>query len=445
MARAATPTRSPQTPPARPQSVACQTCPDNKKPRRVVTVRASIFFDGTQNNRTNTDLRLAYDRQRASGGRARSPGSGSYENDYSNVAILEQVIAKEQPGYDYFVPLYVEGIGTTDRDSDTTMPGVARGTGATGIEAKVKSGLDRMVREIASKVGDPSNTRIAHVHIDSFGFSRGAAAARHFIQRAVRDGAERVMPRLQASGFEVGQVKMRYVGLFDTVASHGGDRSDDTRTLSLNAIAVAEKVVQLAAAEEHREYFPLTNIDSAGNGTQIFLPGVHSDVGGGYVDNGAETNYQVFDLDTVRLNQAERAALQRERDWLIALGWYLPAEIGDTSFFNEINVNRTGIRNTFARIPLQMQARLARELQLVWLPTLQQRHAVPADLRGVEASVTRINAQSPGVYFNSRDAVHRRLRHRYLHFSARYGEIGHWPNWVGGKINGRRQRVIFNG
>ncbi len=41
----------------------------------------------------------------------------------------------------------------------------------------------------------------------------------------------------------------------------------------------------MAESDEHRVNFRLTNINSAGSrGTEKFLPVVHSDIGGSYVD-----------------------------------------------------------------------------------------------------------------------------------------------------------------
>jgi hypothetical protein len=47
----------------------------------------------------------------------------------------------------------------------------------------------------------------------------------------------------------------------------------------------AKKVLHLASAEEHRKDFALSDISGStekGTGTEYFLPGVHSDVGGSY-------------------------------------------------------------------------------------------------------------------------------------------------------------------
>lgn len=135
----------------------------------------------------------------------------------------------------------------------------------------------------------------------------------------------------------VNNVVVKYVGLYDTVASYGVIHDNNTSQLHLDSIAIAEKVVQLAAAEEHRLNFRLTNISSAKNGLQIFLPGAHSDVGGGYVHNSMEENIHILDFDnSSSLTSTQEAAFDREIKWLIESGWYSRDEIHDITSDNEL-------------------------------------------------------------------------------------------------------------
>ena len=96
------------------------------------------------------------------------------------------------------------------------------------------------------------------------------------------------------------------------------------------------RVVQLAAGDEHRYNFPLTNIASAGaRGKQYFLPSVHADVGGCY--NNLSTVDQIedlvlFEVPTGRINDEETIQLCRERcnairRELVELGWYPEEDI----------------------------------------------------------------------------------------------------------------------
>ena len=462
MAAAARPSPTPP-PPQRRGSVACQTCPVTQKPpKRAITIRASMFFDGTLNNRTNIAARQRWERRsRAAGGPVGpAPGvdSESYVNDYSNVAKLDQVLDLQQPGYDHAIKIYVEGIGTTDNDGDS-QGGYAFGTGGTGVIAKVESGVNTLFDRIAALVADPAEVRIAYIHLDSFGFSRGAAAARNFIHQAVNAGQLRIRNRLQARGIETGPVTVKFVGLFDTVSSIGyglspGDigweNNTDATDFHLRAISVAEKVVQLAAAEEHRTNFPLTNINSAGGGLQIFLPGVHSDVGGGYVDNADEREWKVLNINNPEITRGQRAtvrdALARDRQWLIDRGWYLPAEIDAPTDWNEVRVNRSNIRNSYPRIPLQMMATYAKSKQLVFRPALARDHAIPPELGRVQQLINANLGASRAAWIANTTPLMKALRHGYLHFSARLNGIGHGPRWTdGGPLRGRRERKVHDG
>jgi hypothetical protein len=136
--------------------------------------------------------------------------------------------------------------------------------------------------------------RIRRLEIDVFGFSRGAAAARHFAND-VRKGAESLLAKalptsdsifVEGFGWRVQHdVHLNFIGLFDTVPaivtpfmldfSPGNDRNWGLN-LGLPTGA-ARKVVQLVARDEHRLNFALIRTEN-----DIVLPGSHSDIGGGY-------------------------------------------------------------------------------------------------------------------------------------------------------------------
>ena len=88
----------------------------------------------------------------------------------------------------------------------------------------------------------------------------------------------------------------------------------------LDLAGVPQKVMHLAAANEYRENFSLTDITSslqAGVGYELVLPGVHSNIGGSY---GEITN------------EEERELHQHEWEQLIAQGWYKREEITRTDY-----------------------------------------------------------------------------------------------------------------
>jgi|JI6StandDraft_1071083.scaffolds.fasta_scaffold02842_12 hypothetical protein len=446
--------------PPRPRSAGevCEPCnPKPDPPRPSVTVRVSVFFDGTLNNRANT---RSYPTLTAAQRTARA--DTSYANDYSNVSRLEEVLQLPHAGFDHSFKIYIEGIGTFDA-LDDSRTGAGTGMGDYGVPAKVERGLARCVRLIRAAV--PSSTTISQIVLDAFGFSRGAAAARSFVHQALNVD-DRLARRLTAVGYTVGTVLVRFVGLFDTVASYGVAHTNDTADLNLDAIRVAEKVVQLAAGEEHRANFRLTNIASAGgNGVEHYLPGVHSDIGGGYVD-GAGENVQLYDLDVTWVGAVERAALDREVTWALNRGWYElgefavnrgkpPGQMRRTHLengWNEIHVSRAHISNLYPRIPLHIMADYATEKQLAWSSDLNANYPVPPELAAVKATIEGAVRGSPkptqDTWMNSLAPWHKQLRHGYLHMSSFYGsQVGaNTPQWTpDDPVRGRRRRVVQAG
>lgn len=95
--------------------------------------------------------------------------------------------------------------------------------------------------------------------------------------------------QLKNAGIKVNHINVRFLGLFDTVSSYGLFHDNDVSDLSLDAVNKAQKVIHLAAADEYRKNFALTNIQKAGfKGIELLLPGVHCDVGGAYVNTAYE-------------------------------------------------------------------------------------------------------------------------------------------------------------
>lgn len=393
-------------------------CPCEEEGCPPVRLRLSMFFDGTGNNRANVKS---------------GTGAGdSYKAGESNISRLEAAGIQKAPALTKQICLYVEGIGTTTGQADNDW-GYAMGDGVTGVLAKVDAGRSAALAEIQAAADAAGSTVIEYLHIDAFGFSRGAAAARNFVHTAYVDSSTSLLTALVMAGYEVGDVVVKFVGLFDTVSSHGANHFDDTAELHLDAIAVAESVVQLAAAEEHRVTFRLTDIQSAGSkGKQYFLPGVHSDIGGGYATLEDEVDVQLFDVDFYTWTPLEAAlkipTFYREKQWMIDTGWYREDELRDDWQWQLFGTRR-GLSNRYAHIPLQMMAAYARTAGVAFDLAVEARHPVPSDLRDVQsaiwAAVSSGQCHSPSAWFGKDPADdpawHRALRNRYLHFSALYG------------------------
>ena len=138
------------------------------------TLTISFFFDGTLNNKNNTKAR---EKNTEDYKKHSNKKNDSYMNDYSNVAKGFEA-AKEVPNE--YIKIYIEGIGTTNYDEDDSFFGPAMGSLKNGITGKVDKSfslLNKELRYIETKKYDK-------IYINVFGFSRGAAAARHFLSVA---------------------------------------------------------------------------------------------------------------------------------------------------------------------------------------------------------------------------------------------------------------------
>jgi hypothetical protein len=426
-----------------------------------IKVRLSIFFDGTLNNRVNIDHRIAYEKKTKTGegidevyqkydGKDKD---NSYEGDYTNIAIMERLI-KESNGYEVTLAVYTEGPGTEDHEDDSAL-GYAlgiRGVRDTGVRAKVERGIQKAVSKINKKVPGKENI-IDLLTIDVFGFSRGAAGARNCIHEVLDTGKKPIKERLVEKGYNLNKVEVSFAGLYDTVSAHGWgvvfDRSD-VSTLKLNAVANAKKVVQLAAADEHRKNFSLTDIMSVGKnkGIQLFLPGVHSDIGGGYrapVAGKPSENQLIY-------RSFFPKDVEHEKQRLIEEGWYREDEItilqypsAQPSGLDEcvIKVEREQVGNDYRKIPFNLMAEHAKKSGINFKTEISD-EVVPDTLTAVDGRIRQYIGKV-GSQSKAEDWAHNApwlvtLRHEQLHFSARYA-IGHGPRFNGGK----RIRKVYRG
>ncbi|AIF49537.1 hypothetical protein HY57_20865 [Dyella japonica A8] len=278
-------------------------------------LRIGVFFDGTSNNAGNTQM---FDQCRASSADALGQDAqeqqaiaqhcqpymtqpdSSYDNGYTNVWRLYQLYrdsTRESIGdedTEYFLRIYVDGIGTTTGQPDSTL-GLAFGTGDTGMLKRVEETLTQAIPQRIDAFSRKNiNVAIEAIEFDAFGFSRGAAAARHFVHEINRKQSSPLVQPLQASGARLSSsfnttrdLRVGFVGLFDTVVSRAsmadglnvrGGRNGPLK-VALPA-GCARQVVHLVARNEHRANFMSTTVWP--QHWEIALPGAHSDIGGSY-------------------------------------------------------------------------------------------------------------------------------------------------------------------
>lgn len=285
---------------------------EKEKRIREITLTIGVFFDGTGNNAVNTQNMLkvyaaghyelndpeaesilakcARDKFGLSG-----VGATSYTGYYTNIHWLSGLYSRrfteDSPNVQRAV--YISGIGTEAGKPDNWL---AQGLGIsdTGVVSKTDKAISMLANTIqdALKKQVDSKVVVKSLQFDIFGFSRGAAAARHFANRiqsedpqiisAIRRGVTGVTFNGAPSG------RTRFIGIFDTVAAIGtaanglNPHSADTGNVKLTLRpGVAEKVFHITAANECRFNFALNSVKPAW--PELALPGAHSDIGGGYL------------------------------------------------------------------------------------------------------------------------------------------------------------------
>jgi hypothetical protein len=431
------------------------------------TIRIAVFFDGTSNNRTNVDLGVENAPEKAKKGIR----GLSYTREYTNIAKLDNCW-KQYNSKDYSDHVYIEGIGTEDEQPDD-IQGLALGTGDTGVEGKAEKGLNEVLFRVTNRI-DFEKEKIEYLHLDVFGFSRGAAAARNFIYRALENTGLTLKDKLKERGFRINNPpEVKFTGLFDTVASFGLFHFNDTSQLKLDSIKKSEYTLQLAAADEHRKKFRRTNIDSVVNskGCEILLPGTHGDIGGGCNDYENECGKVIMSFEEFEtgLTPNQKIVLENERHRLINEGWYREHEI--EIVYNEpfytignressevmsgyVIVNKKNIRNAYDLIPLHIMAEFAQEKGKVNVKAIAlKQYSIPEELNNLKQAKKEIDLCCPKPGANGIHSISEKLkietlkilRHDYLHFSAQY-KMPDYPQFSkGGAEYGKRERVIQDG
>jgi hypothetical protein len=343
-----------------------------EKQEQTTDLTIGIFFDGTNNNKNNTNAKEYYDK-RARGEKltpketisaeayrknGKNDESSSYYNAWSNVARLHDAYPEK-------LAVYVDGIGTETEKADSVL-GAGLGTGfvlnGTGILGKVEEGCKKLAVAIA-KVSS-KDKMVPILYLDVFGFSRGAAAARVFMDEIskkayplsvnFKNKAGYLGYYLAQNSIKVQLIKVRFLGLFDTVSSYSSEISvnpnfdNDTTEIELNNLSKAKTIMHFTAADEHRANFSLTRTNT---GKEREFPGVHSDIGGSYND-GIEV------VKVIEENFKEK--LKELSEKLIAESWYLENQM-EVSYFgpqHELKGTRKLSKN-YSYIPLHFMAESA--------------------------------------------------------------------------------------
>ncbi|ASG01286.1 MULTISPECIES: T6SS phospholipase effector Tle1-like catalytic domain-containing protein [Vibrio] len=283
--------------------------------------------------------------------------AGSATNELTNVQKLFELYEKNQFSENrlaYSIAEYVTGIGTGNSTNiapadESEIFGQGAGIGKYGVTAKVSTSIEQLSTSIINiksvfAEADPNTVDgFNKLQFDVFGFSRGAAAARHFIN-VVLDGeqgefAQAFSKACQKSGIplaygfdwsEADEAKasceITFAGLFDTVASVVDLLSFDFSTHHDNGDVRlwidpqrVRRAVHLTAdpSIECRYNFSLNHlnsVDSVDHFHEFVLPGAHSDIGGGYHSRLSYNNSDYF-LPILEKKLVKRASRSFSDRW----------------------------------------------------------------------------------------------------------------------------------
>ena len=483
-----------------------------KQHKKPINYTFGVFFDGTLNNMYNSEIRKSVAEKRRLNPKIsyekakeikekKGKKDSSYENELSNPAILFKSYIKKDS--DRLFKIYVEGIGTNtqsptkaeDYKKDDNVQGPAFGMGSAGIIDRVREAI----KKITGLIDIKEDEYINKITFDVFGFSRGAAAARHFVyvvthpeyipkpdgdrgrldlqRESLESKYHKKAPRYGLLGILLDQkgwlkdnvkVEARFAGLYDTVSHHGLFQDNDIEDLGLDSINKANYVVHMVAADEHRYNFDLADISSVAKtspdsgkkgGIELFFPGVHSDVGGSYVDGAPNISYKIN-------FSSEMEFLTKEKEELIRQGWFSSQQISVKFYLTIHGLNnyrlegiKNSVSNQYSYIPLHIMAEFGRK------KGVQFNNNILYNLSKITNNLDFLNKVKKILWdysFNggprlvykekgteAENELIRKLRLHYLHWNSTYGTIDDSLGaFVTGKDkpnfkNSKRQRDVY--
>jgi len=392
--------------------------------------------------------------------------AGSYLGYYSNVHWLNTLYSTDFPSHaeQGQQTIYIEGIGTETNAGDSTY-GMSIGRGDTGVVRKTDKAIAALASAIKDYLAKPSETNVMVVRelqFDIFGFSRGAAAARHFANRifsqdsAIVTAINAGLDGIAFSGTPGG--KTRFLGIFDTVAAigtpvnglnpHSADSGDVNLALRPG---VAERVFHITAQHECRFNFALNSVKPAW--PELALPGAHSDIGGGYNPDEHEACFltrPVFETVSLSTPDTETRVYQQTCEQLEVMEGY-PAiapllnavEVNiDTWHDDRMPADRYGAlqkrsaaalvidrptRNDWSKVALRVMLDAAQDAGVIFDPILPKDNnlSLPPELNSLceKAIVMGRAARSgrPAIGFTTPEIL--MLAEKYIHCSANWNSV----------------------
>ena len=236
-----------------------------------------IFFDGTgnDNKKTNKDslsnVWYLYDMHEGDG------------KDLSDSYALRK--------------FYQRGVGSESDGLLSWAIDTAGNAGGYGAAVRFENAIYYIEQYIIQYADKTEGALPSTIQLDVFGFSRGAAMARHFVNCIKQNYFDFKDPKINEA-FSANNILINFLGVFDTVGSFNiaGDNDDFGFSFHIKPSWIESKAVHIYALNEYRwgfdqqaltqkqdSNYPVDIIE--GNFIEIGLPGAHSDIGGSYSFN----------------------------------------------------------------------------------------------------------------------------------------------------------------
>ncbi|TBW46438.1 DUF2235 domain-containing protein [Marinobacter halodurans] len=450
---------------------------DDERVQKELHIEVGIFLDGTLNDASNvkeflsklnkacssTDTRDKLDPDRCRHHLALKMGA-SYSNARTNVSKLFDLYRTQREEttnhITHTLRVYKNGVGTTNGEDDSLWSS-ATGLGSSGILEQVKAAFKDTASAIARTA---SGKPLRQLTVDLFGFSRGSAAARHAASEIAKGEDGLFAKSLQQQGVVWPKgVSIRFAGLFDTVAGivnilEGDFSAANNETDPVNVFLDPDSVASAAhitAADECRENFALNSLSNPDgtlppNFREISLPGVHSDIGGGYhkvqdehvllarkrviADSRTENPEQTMDWDNLDalLHDTQNGGWVGENS-IQSPGEDLPSLEINKTFDSEpapygrvtlkLEMKRR-LRGEYSGIPLRLMHALASEagVMLDEIDDEDPAFSLPNELLAIHQSVSKqVAAGTSNPTLQTGDLS--LLKQRYIHHSDNFNTV----------------------
>lgn len=406
----------------------------NFESNHMMEIKIGIFYDGTGLNAHNL---LA--------------GNEKDESLLSNIYRLYKFYGNNHN----ILSLYVEGVGTKNGHADNTLvqamgvdvPLVTSGYGVFAKYSNSVSSIANLIKNLPD--ADLNNNKLILI-FDVFGFSRGAATARHFVNM-VNSSDPSVLNILtkaaQEKGYQISKIpEVRFLGLFDTVASiwrFGTFWEDPHDTGNTNGLKVAldknaaKTVFHLTAMHECRYNFPLSSV--AGKYFELNIPGAHSDIGGSY----ASQEYEISKItqakygipainDTKKKVTDELLQLRTDSKWNVLLEnteilrGYLPAP-----FHQAVSQRKIQGDLQYVALMLMLKAAINKGCPFSHEALVYEKK-IPDDLKDYYQHALSVSQDVLNGKENKIDPIYiENISRRYIHISSSWQNVlwpwGHTP------------------